>query len=101
MALWRELQALGFRTGRSALTQAAFPCIAFIKGNTPRPAIVVKSDGRQLLYFEAGSQTPLTCPLSTLDGFERDAILVRHDAAEKNAGDGHAGVAVLGFRWFW
>src|SRR4051812_30819328 len=95
------LQALGFRTGQSALRKAAFPCVAFIKGDAPRPAIIVKSDGSQLLYFEAGSQTPLTCPLSGLERFEGDAILARHEVAEKIASDGDAGLAKFGFRWFW
>ena len=95
------LQAFGFRTGRSALGKAAFPCIAFVKGQPLRPAIVVKTDGTQVLYFEAGSQTPLTCSLTALERFENEAILVRHEAAEKIAGDGEPGLARFGFRWFW
>ncbi|TMH40023.1 MAG: peptidase domain-containing ABC transporter, partial [Betaproteobacteria bacterium] len=95
------LQALGFRTRRSTLAKAALPCIAFVKGDTLRPAIVVKSDGTHLLYFEAGSQTPLTCPLTALGRFETDAMLVRHEAAEKLAADGDPGLAKFGFRWFW
>jgi ATP-binding cassette, subfamily B, bacterial HlyB/CyaB len=95
------LQALGFRTGRCALTKAAFPFIAFLKGDALRPAIVVKSDGTQVLYFEAGSQTPLTCPLTSLERFEGEAILARPQAPEKIPGDGDPGTAKFGFRWFW
>src|SRR5438067_7294072 len=76
------LQALGFRTRRSTLAKAAFPCIAFIKGDTLRPAIVVKSDGTQLLYFDAARQTPLTCSPTALARFDTEPMPVRHEAAD-------------------
>src|SRR3954467_9674876 len=52
--LLEALRSLGFRTGEGMLAKASFPCIAFVKGETPKPAIVVKSAGAQILHFEAG-----------------------------------------------
>src|SRR3954462_4949636 len=52
--LLEALQALGFRTGEGALASAALPCVAFLKDG--KPAIAVRRDGAELLYFEAGSQ---------------------------------------------
>src|SRR3989442_7752431 len=76
--LLEALQSLGFRTGESELAKASFPCIAFLKGESPRPALVVRSDGKQLLYFEAGNQTPVTCAVEELERFQPRAVLVRH-----------------------
>jgi len=95
------LQALGFRMGRTTLTKATFPCIAFLKGESRRPAIVVKSDATKLLYFESASQTALTCPLAERQRFETEVVLVRHEAAATMAGDGDPGRAKFGFSWFW
>jgi ATP-binding cassette, subfamily B, bacterial HlyB/CyaB len=92
------LRALGFRTGRGALAKASFPCVAFLRGETLRPAIVVKSDGRELLYFEAGSPAPQICSLSALERFEPRALLVRHEAAPPQLGEPPAR---FGFHWFW
>ena len=99
--LIEALQSLGFRTGESKLAKASFPCIAILKGETPRAAIVVKADASQLLYFEAGSQAPQTCPLSELERFEARALLVRHEQAQKLEGDDAAAANAFGFRWFW
>ncbi len=93
--LIEALQSLRFRTGEADLAKAAFPCIAFLKGEPPRPAIVVKSDGARLLCFEAGSQAPQTCPF---ERFEREALLIRHEQEQKE--DAPA-AASFGFRWFW
>src|SRR5258706_4965959 len=98
--LVEALQSLGFRTGEGTLAKASFPCIAFLKGETPRPALVVKSDASQLLYFEAGSQSPQTCPIAELERFEPQALLVRHEQVQKLEGD-DAAPGRFGVRWFW
>jgi subfamily B ATP-binding cassette protein HlyB/CyaB len=93
------LQSFGFRTGVAPLRNARFPCLAILKGGDARPAIIVESDGRQVLYFESGSQAPVTCPIEELDRFEADALLFRHEtpATEERA----APAARFGFGWFW
>ena len=101
--LLEALRSLGFRTGEAKLGSATFPCVAFLKGEPRRAALVVRSDGRQLLYFEAGSQTPATCPRAEEPArFEAGAILVRHESAKPlSAAEGGAPAAGFGFRWFW
>ena len=96
--LLEALQSLGFRTGEGKLAKAAFPCVVFLKAGDEslRPALVIKSDGNQLLYFEAGNQAPQTCALSALERFERGALLVRHEQAEKE----ESAAGAFGFRWF-
>ena len=96
--LLEALQTLGFRTGEAELAKAAFPCIGFLKGEPERPAIAVKSDGMQLLYFEAGSQAPKT---GNLESFQPQAILARHEAAEKLSPGEAPATPRFGFRWFW
>ena len=78
------LQSMGFRTGEGTLARAALPCIAFLKGETPRAALVVKSDGDALLCFEAGNPAPQT---RLRADFEPQALLVRHEQAPKIEGD--------------
>jgi subfamily B ATP-binding cassette protein HlyB/CyaB len=96
--LLEALQTLGFRTGEAELAKAAFPCIGFLKGEPERPAIAVKSDGAQLLYFEAGSQAPKT---GSLESFQPQAILARHEAAEQLSPGEAPAAPRFGFRWFW
>ena len=96
--LLEALQTLGFRTGEAELAKAAFPCISFLKGEPERPAIAVKSDGAQLLYFEAGSQAPKT---GSLESFQPQAILARHEAAEQLSPGEAPAAPRFGFRWFW
>lgn len=99
--LLEALRALGFKAGEGALA-AAFPCVAFLKGENPKPALVVKSDGERLLYFEAGSQTPQTCPVAGREErFEPTAVLVRHEKSEPLREDGAPAAGKFGFRWFW
>jgi subfamily B ATP-binding cassette protein HlyB/CyaB len=94
--------SLGFHSGASALAKASFPCVAFLKGEAIRPAIIIQSDGKQLLYFQSGSQTPETCALDSLQRFEADALLIRHEAVEALAvEEGAAPSSGFGFRWFW
>ncbi|HWI38417.1 MAG TPA: peptidase domain-containing ABC transporter [Burkholderiales bacterium] len=88
--LLEALRSLGFRTGEGVLSRAAFPCIAFL--NNERPAIVIKADGAELLYVEAGSQAPAR---AASDRFEARALLLRHERSEEQAS------GRFGFRWFW
>ena len=90
--LIEALQSLGFRTGYVPLHRATFPCVAFLRSK--RPALVVKGDGRNLLYFEAGAQAPETC--AGMERFEPQALLLRHEAQEHDGAP-----AAFGFRWFW
>jgi len=100
--LVEALRAFGFRTGEAGLDDAKFPCVAFLKGEPARPAILVKRDAERLLYFEAGSQTPSTLPLSEVaDAFEPAALLIRHENAAEPTGDGAEAPEKFGFRWFW
>jgi subfamily B ATP-binding cassette protein HlyB/CyaB len=102
--LLEALKSLGFRAGESACDpkRLRFPCIGFLKGETNRPAILVKRDAERLLYFEAGSQAPTVMPLSEVGtSFEPTAILLRHDNAAEPAGDGAEAPGKFGFRWFW
>jgi len=97
--LREALQALGFRTGEAPLAKAPYPCIAFLKGETTRAAIVMRADAGRLLYFEAGSQTPAS---GVLDDFESAALLSRHESVtEPTVGEGALPAARFGFRWFW
>lgn len=43
--LLEALQSLGFRSGFGRLTKATFPCVAFLKQEPRRPAIVLRGDG--------------------------------------------------------
>jgi ATP-binding cassette, subfamily B, bacterial HlyB/CyaB len=90
--LIEALQGLGFRTGHAPLHSATFPCVAFLRSR--KPALIVKRDGRHLLYFEAGAQAPQTC--EGAERFEPRALLLRHEAQEKDCAP-----SVFGFRWFW
>ncbi len=101
-------RALGLRTGEARLARGDLkslrePCVGFLKAPASKPAILFKSDGSRLLYFEAGEQNPKTAPLDALEGlFEPDAILVRHEApAGAERADGAPAAGRFGFRWFW
>jgi subfamily B ATP-binding cassette protein HlyB/CyaB len=93
--LHEALQSLGFRVGDGLLAKARFPCIAFLKGEGSRPAIVLKSDGKEFLCFEAGGRAPVGCPLEAFDG---DALLVCHELSFE---DRAAPAAGFGWPWFW
>jgi subfamily B ATP-binding cassette protein HlyB/CyaB len=97
--LREALHALGFRTGEASLAKAAYPCIAFLKGESALPAIVMRADAQRLLYFEAGSQTPKT---GALEDFEVTALLTRHESVtEPTVEEGALPSARFGFGWFW
>lgn len=105
------LQSLGFKTGEhdvdpKAFGNLRFPCVAFLKGAAEggdlRPALLVKGDGDRLLYFPAGSQTASIAPVREFaDQFEPALILVRHESATPDLGDGAERTSKFGFRWFW
>jgi ATP-binding cassette, subfamily B, bacterial HlyB/CyaB len=96
-------RSLGFRTGEGELSaKTPFPCIAFLKGEAPQPALLLKADAERLVYFKAGSQRPESAPLAELgERFEGEALLVRHEAEHEPKGDGAAPAARFGFGWFW
>jgi len=53
----------------------------------------VRADAGKVLYFPAGSQSPVALPVSEItERFELRALLARHEAAAEAAG--------FGFRWF-
>ena len=94
-------RSLGFRTGEGVLsTSTPFPCIAFLKGEPQRPALVLRCDGTRLLYFEPGSQAPQKCAVGD-ERFENTALLLRHEAEKEPKGDGAPPASRFGFAWFW
>ena len=96
-------RAFGFRTAEAALSaKTPLPCIAFLKGESSQPAIILKADAERLLYFKAGSQQPESVGLAELsERFFPEAILFRHERSSEVKGDGAQPGARFGFRWFW
>jgi subfamily B ATP-binding cassette protein HlyB/CyaB len=101
-------RSLGFRTGTVSaavkrIREMRFPCVGFLRGEAPWPAILFKGDAEQVLYFKAGSQSADSAPVRDLaERFEPELILVRHEtAAEVKDQDGAEAQARFGFRWFW
>jgi subfamily B ATP-binding cassette protein HlyB/CyaB len=90
--LLAALRALGFTTGDGSLTRPAFPCIAFLKDGLP--VLVLKADGRRLLYFEPGAQKGT---VADRDAFEPHALFARHETDK----DVEEGARRFGFAWFW
>jgi subfamily B ATP-binding cassette protein HlyB/CyaB len=62
----------------------------------------VKADAARMLYFEAGSQSPVTVPTAEFAGrFEPTVLLLRHESATESSADaGGAPAAGFGFSWF-
>ena len=95
-------QSFGFRTGESKLAAATYPCVGFLKDGGAKPVIIVKADDERVLYFEAGSQAPQTCPAASAgERFEPHGILVRYDKSEPVSDVDAPAAARFGFRWFW
>jgi subfamily B ATP-binding cassette protein HlyB/CyaB len=100
---------LGLRTGEASLPAKGFraarlPCVAFLKEPARKPAIVMKADTERVLYFQAGSQAPVTIAAAEVaERFEPGLMLVRHEAAASAAprGDGAPAASRFGFGWFW
>ena len=119
-------KALGFRLGRAALNSSSLqkvptPFIAFLKPNgevagphaladdaaqnpppAARPVLIVNMAKEQVLYFEAGTQTPLTCNLPSIPAlFEEECYLVALEAKTEEPVDGASfSTESFGFRWF-
>jgi subfamily B ATP-binding cassette protein HlyB/CyaB len=99
--LLEAARSLGFKTGQGDIGKPKFPCIGFLKGEAPKPAILLKGDDDRLLYFAAGSQTPETIPAGEIAArFEAGIVLLRHESAPAVDQDGAPTVARFGFRWF-
>ena len=137
--LHEAARALGFRTGERNVNAAVlpgltFPCIAFLRqaphppgaptqlhvvreGETEespepepvRPALILRADANQFLYFRAGSEQPETLPLAEFDlYFEPGLVLVAKGTPLSPPGRGAGGERLaegqapprFGFRWF-
>ena len=119
VTLHQAARALGFRTGErsvaaAVLPELTFPCIAFLhrvpraagaptqlhvvregEADEPcepepaRPALLLRADANQFLFFCAGVEQPETLPLAEFDlYFEPTLILVAKDASLSPAGRG-------------
>ena len=138
VTLHQAARALGFRTGERSVTAAVlpeltFPCIAFLhqiphavgaptqlhvvregeademaEPEPARPALLLRADANQFLFFCAGVEQPETLPLAEFDlYFEPTLILVALDASlspagrgTEGAGEQHTTPSKFGFRWF-
>jgi len=138
VTLHQAARALGFRTGERSVTAAVlpeltFPCIAFLhqiphavgaptqlhvvregeademaEPEPARPALLLRADANQFLFFCAGVEQPETLPLAEFDlYFEPILILVALDASlspagrgTEGAGEQHTTPSKFGFRWF-
>ncbi len=138
VTLHEAARALGFRTGERSVTAAVlpeltFPCIAFLhqiphavgaptqlhvvregeademaEPEPARPALLLRADANQFLFFCAGVEQPETLPLAEFDlYFEPILILVALDASlspagrgTEGAGEQHTTPSKFGFRWF-
>jgi subfamily B ATP-binding cassette protein HlyB/CyaB len=92
----------------AAVPQAPGCCAA---GTPPQPetvstvpALVIKSDGKQVLFFRAGSDKPETVPADVFAAvIEPILIFVRREAEEGLSSEDAglvAGLQAFGFRWF-
>jgi subfamily B ATP-binding cassette protein HlyB/CyaB len=93
-------RSFGFRVGEGALSEKTpFPCIAFLKGEARRPAIILRCDGTKFLYFEPESRAPQRCGVGD-QRFETAVLLLRHEAQREPEGDGARAASRFGFGWF-
>ena len=106
--LVEALRAFGFRTGEVPLDKLRLPCVAFLRPDAPgrsaRPALLLRSDAKRLLYYEAGARSPRVLALDELpERLEPTLLLARHEGAANDAvaGDGAEPRPRFGFRWFW
>jgi subfamily B ATP-binding cassette protein HlyB/CyaB len=102
--LIEAVQSLGFQTGEGARAAPSSPSVGFLKGESPRPAIIVRADGERLMYFEAGAQAPTTIPLPEFaERFQPAVLLLRHQPEQAGVEAGVQAAApqpAFGFRWF-
>ncbi len=99
--LLEVLQALEFRTGEADIAKATFPCVAILKGEPARPAILAKVDGDQVVYFQADESGAKACPILDLARFEKRVVLVRRETEEQALRQDDESASRFGFRWFW
>jgi subfamily B ATP-binding cassette protein HlyB/CyaB len=124
--LLNAAKALDFRVGETTVRGAdlptlTLPCLAFLKlaepaaaaqpdaetapaeGEAPpaKPALIVKAADKGLLYFEAGSNTPLQITLEEFDSrFEPRVLLFARAAPEAHDSDLPLAAEPFGFKWF-
>ena len=98
--LLEALQSMGFRAGKGVLAKASFPCVAFLRGEPPRPAFVLHSDGMKYFYFEAGSLALQRCPLRD-DRFEPYVLVLRQRVADMSEADTALAESGFGYGWIW
>lgn len=129
-AILDAARTLDFRVGEKTviakeLATLPFPCLAFVKPVSERavpaepadpaetlplqedpefhakPALLVKTNGTELLYFEAGSNTPRTLPVAEFAArFEPQIMLIARSTAQAADEDMPAAAQPFGFRWF-
>ena len=126
--LIESARALGFRLGRStvsrdSLDKSKSPTVAFLKGRavtSPPPAekasksgdhegdgkpnsriaLILRSDGDRLLYFEAGSTRPNSTSWTRAgELFEKDCYLVALEQ-KRDAANEEDEAKTFGFGWF-
>ncbi len=98
--LLKALHSLGLRAGEGLLAKTTFPCVGFLKGEAPRPALVLCTDGAKYLYFEAGCQAPQRCGASD-DRFESHVLVLGHRFTEALEGDGAPAERGFSYAWIW
>ena len=66
-----------------------------------KPALLVKANDTELLYFEAGSNTPLTMPVAEFESrVEPGIMLFARSSAEATDEDMPSASQPFGFKWF-
>ena len=66
-----------------------------------QPALLVKTDGQQLLYFVAGDNTPQSLSVAEFESrFEPEVILFARSIPEMADEDNPVGQEPFGFKWF-
>jgi len=105
--LLEALGALGFKSGEHApgaqgLAGVRLPCVGFLKGEAPRPALLARAERGQQLYFTAYEQSAQIAPLGSIaERFEPELLLLSHEtAAPVTEAEGGEAPGKFGFRWF-
>lgn len=119
-------KALDFKVGEKTvsakeLASVPLPCLVFLRqapaepgalpsagadaaaSEAPRskPALLVKANDTELLYFEAGSNTPLTMPAAEFESrLEPEIMLFARSSAEATDTDMPTAAQPFGFKWF-
>ncbi|MGH6885211.1 MAG: ABC transporter transmembrane domain-containing protein, partial [Geminicoccales bacterium] len=111
-ALLRAAEACGLKAGVTGakpegLQALPLPCLGFVRppataaANDPAsPALLIRADSENLLYFLAGEHTPRTLALREFaERFESTLVLAAR-AAPKLSGPDLSDRPAFGFRWF-